>query len=55
MSQKSKQEQQKEANKLWYNVKHKELTYESVLKELTRKTMESQLEKQWKVNKVKVS
>ena len=41
MSQKSKQEQQKEANKLWYKIKHKELTYESVLKELTRKTMES--------------
>ena len=41
MPQKSKQEQQKEANKLWYKVKHKELTYESVLKELTRKTMDS--------------
>ena len=26
---------------MWYKVKHKELTYESVLKELTRKTMES--------------
>ena len=26
MPQKSKQEQQKEANKLWYKIKHKELT-----------------------------
>ena len=41
MLQKSKQEQQKEANKLWCKVKHKELTYKSVLEELTRKTMES--------------
>ena len=41
LPQKSKQEQQKEANRLWEKVKRKEVTYESVLEELLRKTMES--------------
>ena len=47
LPQKSKQEQQKEANRLWENVKRKEVTYESVLEKLLRKTMESKMLSFW--------